>query len=84
MINKKCRHKGTWLIDCDDNGCHEWCWECGALRYLKKVKGCNAYTPQTYWQRPGGIKGRNPAIMRDRPLKLLNRKTHLTTTAARH
>lgn len=23
MINKKCRHKGTWLIDCDDNGCHE-------------------------------------------------------------
>lgn len=79
MVDKKCKHRGTWLISTTDYGCYEWCWMCGALRYLVKVKGCNAYTPETYWQRPQGVNGKNPATLRERPLKLLNHKKHLTT-----
>lgn len=50
-----CRHRKTWLI----NAVWEWCWQCGAIRELKRVAP-NGSVPYTQWTLPVGEKGENP------------------------
>ena len=54
--NEKCRHNGTWLVA---GGYIEWCYECGAIRQMRRV-GENAFTNQGQWIRPVGVGGKNP------------------------
>lgn len=52
------RHeRNSWLI-C--GGHIEWCYQCGAWRFLKKVDG--VMHADGKWNRPSGIGGDNPAM----------------------
>jgi hypothetical protein len=46
--------RNSWFVA---NGTIEWCYMCGAFRYLNK-------TPEEHgkWQRPSGIGGANPIM----------------------
>ncbi len=61
-MKTRCRHeRNSWLIA---GGHVEWCFVCGAWRYMKKV-GPNAVTradpPHDKWNKPSGDPKINPA-----------------------
>ncbi len=66
-LREKCKHHRTALIG-GPPYCHEWCYECGALRRMKFISE-STFTSQTVWQRPGGRGCRNPF-----PLKVIRGK----------
>ncbi len=55
------RHeRSSWVIAF---GKVEWCYQCGAWRYLlRPIPPTGGYEPASKWQRPTGIGGRNPAV----------------------
>jgi hypothetical protein len=53
----RCRHNKTWLVS---GGLLEWCYECGAIRQMRRVKNANAVTPDSKWAKPTGKGGDNP------------------------
>lgn len=58
QINRACRHKKTWVVF---SGNGEWCYECGALRLMRRVKGTsNMIESASKWVRPVGKGGNNP------------------------
>lgn len=59
---KRHRHRKTWLVA---GGYCEWCYECGAIRSMRKVVGTsNEVAPASGWTKPSGIGGVNPALMK--------------------
>lgn len=50
----RCRHSTSWLIA---GGAIEWCYGCGAVRFMRKL-GPTTCEPRTTWCAPTG--GRNP------------------------
>lgn len=56
-----CKHRRTWMIA---GGHYEWCYECGAVRGMRFMDS-NSIAPRTYWERPVGMRGQNPAMWRD-------------------
>jgi len=53
---KRCKHNKTWLIA---GGNYEWCYECGAIRVLRRTGVCEC-TPVSPWCTPVGRGNGNP------------------------
>jgi hypothetical protein len=59
MKKERCRHeRNSWLIA---GGYYEWCFVCGAIRRMRKIKGMeNGVTADSKWCKPTGNKEDNP------------------------
>ena len=77
-----CRHRTSWIFGAG----LEWCWACGAFRYLTDVFGkANAVSPDSPWQRPVGPRGENPheAFVKRRAAFVKARRTRAINRARR-
>jgi hypothetical protein len=52
----RCRHRQSWLLG---GAMYEWCYECGAFRSLRPLRG-NAVAADSPWCCPSGRDGANP------------------------
>lgn len=60
-----CKHRKTWIAGA---GFIEWCFECGAIRRLKRMEG-NKCAPSSRWACPVGKGGANPYEIWEKPLR---------------
>jgi len=51
-----CKHRHSWILA---GGLVEWCYQCGAVRLLRRVDRTIS-APATGWNRPTGPDGPNP------------------------
>ena len=60
---KPCRHNKSWVV-C--GGYMEWCYECGAIRFLRALPiNANYSVPTSGWVKPAGRGGENPFTPED-------------------
>ena len=51
MVEMRCRHRKTWLLQ---GGVCEWCYSCGAIRIMNTSMTNNGVYPASKWQKPVG------------------------------
>lgn len=59
MASKSCRHNRAWAV-C--GGYLLWCYECGAIRRMRRVEGNIFAALDKRWTKPTGPGGENPAM----------------------